>query len=515
MSTATPTVYKTLISGTLVQRTAFSVGGRDTHARVDSPVARDGQGRLTLRGSGIAGAFIADAARLLGRALPKAITAGSPGEQAQARREAKEQGHALDRLPESVWRFHTSHPENAPALEVRSGVGIRQDTGAAAEHLKYEVETIPAGTRWPFLLEVDEYRDDPEGIALPLALHVVQAWGEVCLLGRNVARGLGWMQLDPATVRVLRLEPADALEWPDSRRTPAEALDALAAKPERLLAADAIAGHRAGVPVTPRPTYLGTGIIHIGHDPQTEGEQWGLDTLSLGGSAALESLQEDFLTPLAEAHPGDFAPDLVLAWTKAAGGKLPLPFLPGSGLRGPMRHGLSWWLRSREGETVHDPNTTAGRRGLAKKQRHPEDDRDPIERLFGTGPHAGALLISDAELIDPQAFGRDAVILFEQHAEDEFTGGTYAEAKFNRIALVRGSFRFHYRIEAETEAQLQDYRRLLAILADLGRARHIPIGGANWRGHGWVRWELELPPETPETDSETTTAPETDPEDQP
>ena len=35
-----------------------------------------------------------------------------------------------------------------------------------------------------------------------------------------------------------------------------------------------------------------------------------------------------------------------------------------------------------------------------------------------------------------------------------FTGGTYAEAKFNRLALVRGSFRFRYEIEADQANEL-------------------------------------------------------------
>jgi CRISPR/Cas system CSM-associated protein Csm3 (group 7 of RAMP superfamily) len=501
VSTAEHKPYKTLIEGTLVQLTAFSVGGRDSHARVDSPVARDGDGRLTLRGSGIAGAFIASARRLAGGEVQPAVSAGTPSEQAEARKKAKQDKQPELRLTESLWRFHTSHPEppQNPAQEVRAGVGIRQDTGAAADGLKYEVETIPAGTRWPFLLEVDDYRDTA-GSAAALALHVIEDWREVCLLGRNVARGLGWMQLQG--VQVIRLAAADALRWPDASQSPRKAFAALANETGRLLDATQLDEIRNALPTAPRPRLMGTGTVRI-HAAPGESD-WGLDTLSLGGSEAMRSLQEAALSDIADAHPGgadDFDPDLVLAWTKPIDAERPEPFIPGSGLRGPMRHQLSWWLRSREGETVHDPNTTAGRKALAKQER---DARDPIEQLFGTGPHAGALLIADATLTEP--WSDDAVLPLEQHAEDEFTGGTFAEAKFNRLALVRGTFRFRFLIEADDPKQLAEFRRLLSILNDLGQARQMPIGGANWRGHGWVRWELKLPAEDIEPGAEATQA---------
>lgn len=489
MSGAQTQRYKTLICGTLVQRTAFSVGGRDSHERVDSPVARDGRNRLTLRGSGIAGAFIATARRLIDGHLAASISSGPPGEQGAARGQAKREGRSLLRLPESLWRFHTSHPETEAELEVRSGVGIRQDTGAAAEGLKYEVETVPAGVRWPFLLEVDEYRD-PDKTALPIALGVMEQWCELCLLGRNVARGLGWMKLDAESLRVMRLGSEDAILWPDSSMSPRDAFDALAMDGSRLLDAAELESIRkdSKVSFVPMARWLGTGTIRIDAAPEEAGTLWGLDSLSLGGSAAQDSLQDAALEPLTKRHPSEFDPDLTLAWTVRNGASRAKPFIPGSGLRGPLRHHLSWWLRSRESQRVHDPNTGEGRRALAAKSR---GARDAIERLFGTGAYAGALLISDAHLSGE--FADDAVLALEQHAEDEFTGGTFGEAKFNRLALVRGTFKFQFLVEADDAVQLIELRRLLAIAHDLGRARRVPIGGANWRGHGWVRWELQLP----------------------
>ena len=515
MSEKDRTHYKTLISGTLVQLTAFSTGGRNPHGRVDSPVARDGQGRLTLRGSGLAGAFISTASRLFGDKLPREVTAGAPGEQVEWRREAraKDPDADLPRLPESVWRFHTSHPLGAPqgpALEVRSGVGIRQDTGAAAEGLKYEVETVPAGTRWPFLLEVDEYRD-PEHKALPIALHVIDAWCGICVLGRNVARGLGWMRIDTDSLKILRLDPEDADLWPDANRTPAASFTELARDKSKRRLLDEPRRSADSTKIDPkgiRP-YHGTGTIEIG--AAADEDTWGLDTLSVGASEAIRDLQDDALASLVESHPAELDPDIVLAWTRQSGRK-PHPFIPGSGLRGPLRHSLSWWRRSRHNETVQDPNATAGRKALARKKKR---DLVPIERLFGSGTYSGALLLSDAELEHPETFGNDAILFLEQHAEDEFTGGTYAEAKFNRVALVRGTFKFHYLIEADSEAELRQFRVLLAQLQALGKERQIPIGGANWRGHGWVRWSLELPPESEPEQADIHTDPEWAPKETP
>ncbi len=507
MSDHTTGPYKTLISAILVQRTAFSTGGRDPHNRVDSPVARNGEDRLTLRGSGIAGAFISTANRLFGGALPPNVTAGAPSAQFQARQEARDKGLNLSRLPESVWRFHTSHPIEGqePVLEVRSGVGIRQDTGAAAEGLKYEVETVPAGTRWTLLIEVDDYRD-PDGRALPIALQVIETWSRVCVLGRNVARGLGWMQIDKESLRVLQLDAEDAVAWPDASRKPMDAFNVLAndKTKSRLLDAAARAEIRKKENPSGYQTYLGTGTIRIDAGP--EETTWGLDTLSLGGGDAIRDIQDDALRTLVAAHPGgrdNMDPDLVLAWTRDVKGD-PWPFIPGSGLRGPLRHTLSWWRRSQHHEIVHDPNTAIGRRQLAAK---PKELLDPLERLFGSGTHSGVLLLSDAQ-IDRARFADDAILFLEQHAEDEFTGGTYAEAKFNRLALLRGTFRFQYLIEASTQKELDESRALMAQLQALGGHRQIPIGGANWRGHGWVHWSIDLPPESPQTMSNADQNPE-------
>ena len=147
--------YKTLFHGTLVQKTAFSIGGNNPNEMVDSPICRDGNGRFVIRGSGLAGAMIATA-RGLYKDLDAQISEDTPSKQYTQYTWEKQQKSAgvkdedFTMLENSIWHFHHSHPINDPELEIRDGVGILQATGAAAEGAKYDLEVIPMGTKWVF-----------------------------------------------------------------------------------------------------------------------------------------------------------------------------------------------------------------------------------------------------------------------------------------------------------------------------------------------------------------------------
>ena len=481
--------YKTLISGTLRQHTALSIGGNEPHGRVDSPVARDGRGELVLRGSGLAGALIATARTLypgLSSELPwvsEGLPGGTPGPRRQVRGKPA-------RLFESVWRFYHAHPEHPPAwTEVRSGVGIRQDTGAAAEGIHFETEVLPAGLRWSFLMEVDEFRDPTGGLTLSLALRALREWeGGRCFLGRNVARGLGWASLEQVQIR--RLRPDDADLWPNAYMTPAGALKDIPRN--RIMAPDERARWEGLLPTRERHVLSGSGLVSFGFDAlDADGidETWGLDTLSLGGSEAMRAAQDEAIRAFVDDLPGEnTTPDGILAWAACIGPDQRRqgwrPFIPGSGLRGPLRHALSWWLRSRCRHTVLDPNTAAARRlDLGPP--------DPVCRLFGRTDTSAALLISDAELEGAGADqpGRDDLLWLKQHAEDEFTQGTCGALKFNRLGLARGRFRFRYFVEARSAEELREFRDYLDLLRTLGAWNQLPLGGGKWRGHGWGRWQ--------------------------
>ena len=213
--------YKLLIRGELVQQTAFSNGGNDAQSSLDMPLARDGQGRFTLRGSSLAGAFIATARELFDD-LPEEISEGTPTE--QLTKQAGKKVEELPRMKESVWIFHHAHPLETRNPEIRDQVAISQKTGAARHTAKFDLEVLPAGTRWGFLLEVDRYRA-ASGRAATIAWHVAQAWRQRCWLGREVARGLGWMKLE--NLRCIELDASQVHLWPDAGLEPWEALGGL------------------------------------------------------------------------------------------------------------------------------------------------------------------------------------------------------------------------------------------------------------------------------------------------
>lgn len=441
------TPYRTLFVGTLVQESFLSVGGRDDPtASMDSPFALDGLKRPTLRGSGLAGALVATLRRILRpQPVPATISGSADGRQP------------------SVWRCFNSHPHAASAPVVRQHVAIDARTGAAATGMLFDVETLPPDTRWPFLLEVDTSRD-PE--AADLARQVLGHWAAGrCLLGREVARGLGWLRLDDCREYALTTEHLD--QWPRARVAndyPGYIADTFAALARSLAA--------ASEPLSGWCEIVGT-LAAGDYQPTWHGDGetiWGLDSLSIGGHAS-EELAADkgliaawgdrFLAPNGMADPGaGFDPDFAVVTFER------LPYIPGSSLRGPLRHALARLLRAR---------------GAVDDKIWP-----PLVRaLFGTTDVRSAKLMIQDAFPDLDADLRLA--WFQHHAEDEFAGGAYGPAKFDRVAVMNGRFRWKMVLEDACD----DERRALQELFALAESGQIGIGGGQWRGHGWLRWRVE------------------------
>lgn len=455
--------YLTIFTGVLVQESSLSAGGTRTGAAVDDPFCRDGRGRFTLSGAGLAGALVATARRLY-REIPACI-ASTPG----PRRGAKDPD-------ESVWRVFTTHPMDARGAESRQGVGIRHDTGAAAEGVLYDLEVLPRGTRWRFALEVDTRRGGVEVEAL--AAEALREWARGrCWIGRSVARGTGWMRLDE--LRAWRLDTHRIDDWPDSR---AESLEAVL---ERLRAEGLVAPmvmeefEEAFQGRRPDRSWCYAeirGTIQVGEAD----EGYGIDALSVSGHAANEAFvtwDEHYLASRGrekEHEKRAFAPDASIVMTNSDGRKE--PFIPGSGLRGPLRHALSRWYRER-GERVRDPNLG----------RSLPEGTHAVDRLFGTVEQSAALLVCDAWLED----GAWTAAWLQHHAEDEFAGGVYEASKFDRVALVKARFQWRMVIEAATRREVEGYVKMLEPVLRMGAEGHLPVGGAQWRGVGWVRWSVD------------------------
>lgn len=515
-------LYRTLIQGKLIQHSALSVGGAaDIETGTDS-CFRDGQGRLTIRGTSLAGALVETAARLFPalvdeqnrllkeqvtgkrRGLPKSKTRGDDGNFLQ-----------------SVWRFRNSHPTMAkPPTEWRQGVGIRQATGttAAEKQALFDFEVVPVGTSWDFFLEIDTFRGTESEALAVLALEEWRAqrgW-----LGRSAARGTGWIELNIETV--LRLpQAAKFLEaWPDNSRPLSEVINELTQKEqtickwEALVEASRAFAHR--VWKGGQWHYLD---IPIRLAPGEESFGW--NVLQVAGHPALgKTIGELPLSrPLSVPPTGNAwrevdsntykHPDSPFIHTTPSGGTAQ-PFLPGGGLRGPLRHTASRLARDVQMEVtlgdgstkktppflVRDPNwkddPLASQLGPSQIRGKSRDEvaalADELTQYFGSEELAGRVLVSDAQLVDGKEF---KLAQTEHHAEDEFTAGVYGSSKFDRQVLLSGPMTFRVLLEAPTLTELKKIAGRVLPALELARLGHVPIGGGKWRGAGWTPWQIE------------------------
>lgn len=511
--------YRTLFLCTLEQRTALSVGGRDDDADAslhDMPLALEGAGRPVLNGRTLAGALVATARTMLDVPQDISLIDGAPDDIAR---------------PGSLWEVWNAHLIDAqgrflagaggPATDSRAGVALRQDTRAAASHLLFDTELLPAGVRWGLLIEVrhppptDATASGRRASAM-LAL-VLREWQrERCWIGRRVARGLGWMALcDCKVVELPRTEAAvDA--WPRASLPDLNALWehasslATASHPAQRLD-DFIAAHAAEAGALQQrrayvrwPLRLSTGIYSPDVDTATA-TSYGLDVISVGGHAGAAVSADELAGHIVRAEEQrlqcfeeGFAPDFVVAMQP---GKVE-PAIPGSAIVGAWRHFMSRLARA-AGHRVLDPATGAGNAGGPQAANAQNDDA--ITGLFGfvLGDEAAssALLLSDAAM----DAGHDwKVALLEKVALDEFTQGAFEGAKFNRMAVLDGAWSFTLvqevdlvangmardEIQARIEQATAPVRELLAAAG----LRQVAVGGGEFRAYGHLPVTIRTDP---------------------
>jgi len=448
-----------LIRGELVQISAASFGGNGESDWVDHAVCQDGQQRYTLRGETLAGALAATARRLV-NTLPPQIGDGG----------AKQP---------SVWRTFTSHPIGNPATAVRQNVRIDKQTGAAADGALFDMETLPSETRWPFVLEIDVARAGGNaGQVMAATLHALKAWQQgYCWLGRSVARGTGWFCLENTRVAEVGWDV-----WPDSRLGDIGKVAAffdgqLHAKSTELTEA-CLAHPLTAAGGWSKQAYQLT--LTVGETA----DGYGLGWLSVGGHSgdvlALD-IHNDLIdhehllmpqAPLDEAVTKTWVADHAFCFERSNGNVH--PYIPGSSLRGVLRHAAEWW---------------------ANKHNQP---LSVLEQLFGAtdgNSQAAALLVSDAHLV---ANGAWQAALLKMHAEDEFAGGVYASALFDRLGLVNAQFTARLVLEAKTETQQEPPQANMAQLTqalqpalELARLGWVGLGGQAARGFGQVQWHIQ------------------------
>ena len=485
--------YKTVVFGTLVQQSALSIGGTDTElSSTDQPFARDGQGRPTLTGSGMAGGLLETTARMFPDAFAvntedkmsqvvSLITGKRIGQTSTTQRELN--------YSSSIWQFQHAHP-NRSLFDLRQGVGIRQATGATAieQRALYDSEVLPRGTQWPFELEIDTWRGGIDSEVI--SFYSILEWMDGrCWLGANAARGCGWLKLDRVAVIRMPLTEESLNLWPDNSVCNQDKRRELANTLGEELAGDEIRKwlqkNNFGNEFLPKRRYH-YAIIDVALDlnPIDTQESWGLESLSVGGHEAefFVGDAKHVVSPsgqIREIFESEYLPDHPVATTYSDSSSNREAFIPGSGIRGPTRHSCSAILRG-EGEEIPDPNKTLDK---------DSDGSDLVSDLFGIFEKSGCLLFSDAHLKDPAQL---KMFHIHRHAEDEFTAGVWESSKFDRTSLVQGCFEFTLIVEVMGESNSPEgihvKLKLLDHVADLARAGVCP---AWWIQASW-KWLVAL-----------------------
>lgn len=165
-----------LLEGTLVADAPLALGSGEPGPFSDSACVRDGQGRLIIPGTALAGVLRPDVAR---------AEWGSP-ERASL-----------------VW-FEDAVALDGVLLELRDGVGIDRNRGTAARGVLYNREVIPKGTRFRLLLRVEAVERLREGVtqaeAKTFAEAVAASLASGVALGGRTSAGLGRVRLTAASL---------------------------------------------------------------------------------------------------------------------------------------------------------------------------------------------------------------------------------------------------------------------------------------------------------------------------
>jgi len=193
----------------------------------DLPVVRDASGRPFIPGSSLRGVLRAGIESFcfsLGlmkvhRNTPEEALAGVPEDLAEGWKdldivkrlfgsvgdEKKDAARASEQIEKTISygsRLQISDAlcEDAALFEVRDGVGISRETRTAAQAVKFDVEVVPAGTRFHGRIRFKNPADYEVGL-LAQALWML---GEgLLLLGGKSSRGLGWVRLEITAPREL------------------------------------------------------------------------------------------------------------------------------------------------------------------------------------------------------------------------------------------------------------------------------------------------------------------------
>jgi len=227
---------RVVLRATLEMETALSVGSRLSFepTGTDLPVMKGADGWPFIPGSSIKGAVRALTERIL-RSIPKGKEKGLwacdpfadpcvDRDQARVWLRDTENEHLVweractaCRIFGSPWLAgrvsfkdaYLENPEDLPVVtQIRDGVGIDRDLGAARQGIKYDFEVVVPGARFGIEVQTENLEDWELG----LLLSVLRFWEEGHLpLGGKVTRGPGWGRLK--NLRLERVDQSNLLDY--------------------------------------------------------------------------------------------------------------------------------------------------------------------------------------------------------------------------------------------------------------------------------------------------------------
>lgn len=520
------------ITGVMKARTAFHIGSGKGAEVADALIRRDSDGVPVIPGTAIAGALRG----LLTRLAPCIEGAGIcrtlfPEDDAQIQTPLP-CDCAVCRLMGNVMpldaagskaRASRLYVYNAKLLDpalpmIRDGVGIDRVTGTAAREAaaKFDLEVLPAGTRFELRIELWEPADDDhlaDDEAL-LAAGICEWAAGRLFLGGNTSRGLGAFDLEDLNYAELDLDDASELmsylrsdqPWESASGTqpteagqPAKLYDAL--KRIRLIKpdwdkCDALPVTTGWVAWTLMIRAEGPVLVH---DPNAAGLN-GFDhapLLSNLGDWQHPVLPGSGVRGVLRSHAERIARTIVTYQAKAKGGQQAVEhFREHCPACNP--------LASRRSDDVHGvvlESCDSLLRHVRKLDENKEVDPDDLClacQCFGSTRNGSRFRVEDAPLV-----GEPIYKMLDFLAVDRFTGGGAEHLKFDALALWQPTFELRIMLESPKDWELG---WLALVLRDLAEG-WLQVGFGAAKGFGQVKivsgtmTEATLVPGSPPVDA--------------
>lgn len=176
-----PIETRFLITGTLIAETPIHVGGIEGNPATDMALSVDGQGRLYIPGTSLAGPLRHWLIEVFGARAVEKFWGRIPPKGSDVKSQA------------SYVTIDDSVIEPSVSTEIRDGVGIDREYGSAAYGIKFDREILPKGTKIGLRIAYDRPLNNAGAAELRAALEALGR-GDI-RLGAAKTRGLGKVDL--------------------------------------------------------------------------------------------------------------------------------------------------------------------------------------------------------------------------------------------------------------------------------------------------------------------------------